>query len=215
MEKELHNYRKSYQKGELSVNDVDTNPMQQFQKWFYEAKDSDTVEEVNAMTLTTIGVDGFPKGRVVLLKKYNEKGFYFYTNYNSEKGISINENPNVSISFFWPALERQIIIKGVAKKTSKDDSVNYFESRPKGSQLGAYVSPQSTIIESREVLENNLKLLEEKFKNTKVPKPDHWGGYIISPLEFEFWQGRPNRLHDRIRYSLKNKLDWNIERLAP
>ncbi|MDT0554871.1 pyridoxamine 5'-phosphate oxidase [Patiriisocius hiemis] len=215
MAKELHNYRKSYQKGALSVKDIDANPMQQFQRWFFEAKESNTVEEVNAMTLTTIGVDGFPKGRVVLLKKYDENGFYFYTNYKSEKGISINKNPNVSISFFWPALERQIIIKGVANKTSEEDSINYFASRPKGSQLGALVSPQSDVIANREELENSLKQLEEKFIDIEVPKPDHWGGFLISPLEFEFWQGRPNRLHDRIRYSLKNKLDWKIERLAP
>jgi len=214
MSEKLHHYRKSYEKGELSKTSVDENPMQQFRTWFFEVKDSDGVDEVNAMTLTTIGTDGFPKGRVVLLKKYDEYGFYFYTNYDSEKGKSIANNNKVSLSFFWPNMERQIIIKGIVEKTSEADSTNYFHSRPKGSQLGAAVSHQSAVVESREVLEKNLADLEKKYEKKEVPKPANWGGFLVKPISIEFWQGRPNRLHDRIRYTLKND-DWLIERLAP
>ena len=214
MSEKLHNYRKSYEKGELTETLVDENPMQQFRTWFFELKDSGSVDEVNAMTVSTIGADGFPKGRVVLLKKYDENGFYFYTNYNSEKGKSIAHNNKVSLSFYWPNMERQIIIKGTVEKTSEDDSTNYFHSRPKGSQLGAAVSHQSTVVESREVLEKNLADLEEKYENKEVPKPEEWGGFLVKPISIEFWQGRPNRLHDRIRYTLKHN-DWVIERLAP
>jgi pyridoxamine 5'-phosphate oxidase len=214
MRDNLHNYRKNYNKGELTENKVEANPLQQFRKWFYEAKDSESVEEVNAMTLTTVGLDGFSKGRVVLLKKYDECGFYFYTNYLSEKGKSIAQNNKVSLSFFWPSLERQIIIKGTASKTSEDDSNNYFNSRPKGSQLGALVSNQSEVIENRKVIENKLALLENQYSDKEIKKPANWGGYLVSPISIEFWQGRPNRLHDRIRYRLSH-LDWIIERLSP
>ena len=214
MRDNLHDYRKNYNKGELTENKVEANPLQQFRKWFYEAKDSESVEEVNAMTLTTVGLDGFSKGRVVLLKKYDECGFYFYTNYLSEKGKSIAQNNKVSLSFFWPSLERQIIIKGTASKTSEDDSNNYFNSRPKGSQLGALVSNQSEVIENRKVIENKLALLENQYSDKEIKKPANWGGYLVSPISIEFWQGRPNRLHDRIRYRLSH-LDWIIERLSP
>ena len=214
MRDNLHDYRKNYNKSELTKSKVDVNPLQQFRKWFYEAKDSESVEEVNAMTLTTVGLDGFSKGRVVLLKKYDEHGFYFYTNYSSEKGKSIAQNNKVSLSFFWPSLERQIIIKGTASKTSEDDSNNYFNSRPKGSQLGALVSNQSEVIENRKVIENKLALLENQYSDKEIKKPANWGGYLVSPISIEFWQGRPNRLHDRIRYRLSH-LDWVIERLSP
>ena len=214
MRDNLHDYRKNYNKGELTKNKVDANPLQQFRKWFYEAKDSESVEEVNAMTLTTLGLDGFSKGRVVLLKKYDEHGFYFYTNYSSEKGKSIAQNNKVSLLFFWPGLERQIIIKGTASKTSEDDSNNYFNSRPKGSQLGALVSNQSEVIETRKVIENKLALLENQYFDKEIKKPANWGGYLVSPISIEFWQGRPNRLHDRIRYRLSH-LDWIIGRLSP
>lgn len=214
MRDNLHDYRRNYEKGVLDISTVDTNPMQQFQTWFYNVKDAGGVDEVNAMTLNTLGLDGFPKGRVVLLKKYNEHGFYFYTNYTSEKAQAILANPRVSLSFFWPNMERQIIIKGNAEKTPEIDSANYFASRPKGSQLGALVSNQSSVVASRENLEAELKALEETYDGKEVPKPDHWGGFVVQPIEFEFWQGRPNRLHDRIRYRLEG-LDWVIERLAP
>ena len=214
MHDNLHDYRKNYIKGELTKSSVDANPLQQFRKWFYEVKDSKTVNEVNAMTLTTLWLDGFPKGRVVLLKKYDEYGFYFYTNYLSEKGKSIAQNNKVSLSFFWPGMERQIIIKGKATKTSEDDSINYFNSRPLGSRLGAIVSSQSEVISNRGELEKELEQLEKKYENDEVIKPDDWGGYLVSPSSIEFWQGRPNRLHDRIRYTLEG-YDWKIERLAP
>jgi pyridoxamine 5'-phosphate oxidase len=214
MKDNLHEYRKSYEIGMLSEETVDKNPFQQFRTWFYETKLKGGLDEANAMTLSTLDAQGFPKGRVVLLKKYDEFGFYFYTNYNSEKGKSIAHNNKVSLSFYWPNMERQVIIKGTAQKTSVDDSTNYFHSRPKGSQLGAAVSKQSEEVESREVLEERLKKLEEEFKNKEIPKPKDWGGYIVSPVSFEFWQGRPNRLHDRIQYILKD-YDWIIKRLQP
>jgi|TARA_R100000479_G_scaffold70100_3_gene33803 pyridoxamine 5'-phosphate oxidase len=210
----LHTYRKSYEKAELVKENVDENPMQQFQKWFFEVKNSGGVDEVNAMTVSTLGKDDFPRGRVVLLKKYNENGFYFYSNYNSEKGNSIEHHNKVSLSFFWPNMERQVIIKGVAEKTSEEDSTNYFHSRPKGSQLGALVSNQSSEIESRGLMEKKLAELEKKYKNKEVPKPKDWGGYLVKPVEIEFWQGRPNRLHDRIQYTLEG-IDWKIKRLQP
>lgn len=214
MSQNLHNFRKTYDKGTLSKESIDANPMQQFRTWFYDAKDADEVSEVNAMTLTTIGLDGFPKGRVVLLKQYDEYGFYFFTNYKSEKGKAMEANPNVSLSFFWPALERQVIIKGVATKTSEAFSTNYFKSRPKGSQLGALVSQQSNVVESREVLDKKLKDLEKEYADKEIEKPAFWGGYLVAPISIEFWQGRPNRLHDRIRYTLE-EFDWKIERLEP
>ncbi|MCL4119173.1 UNVERIFIED_CONTAM: hypothetical protein GTU68_051072 [Idotea baltica] len=189
--------------------------MQLFQTWFYEVENSESSEEHNAMTVSTIGLDGFPKNRVVLLKKYTEEGFIFYTNYESEKGKAIEQNPNVCVSFFWPVLERQIIIKGKAEKISQNLSDGYFESRPEGSKLGAIVSDQSTVIPSREYLENKLKVLEEQLRGKDFQRPDYWGGYIVKPISLEFWQGRPNRLHDRIRYSLQEDFNWTIERLAP
>jgi pyridoxamine 5'-phosphate oxidase len=215
MQKDLGNYRKSYEKSALMEDSISDNPMQLFQKWFYEVEASDGVDEPNAMTVSTIGKDGFPKSRVVLLKKYTHEGFIFYTNYQSEKGRAIAENPSVCISFFWPNMERQIIIKGKAEKVPENISDGYFESRPEGSKLGAIVSDQSSVIESRKVLEENLKILEKKYANQEIKRPDFWGGYIVKPVSIEFWQGRPNRLHDRIRYTLEENYDWKIERLAP
>ena len=214
MKDNLHDNRKSYEKGELSQNTAAKNPLQQFKNWIYECQDYGGVDEVNAMTLTTIDGQGFPRGRVVLLKRYDENGFYFYTNYNSEKGQSIQLNNKVSLSFFWPNLERQVIIKGTAQKISNLASETYFHSRPKGSQIGALVSNQSSVIKDRSVLENQLKELEATYKNKDVPMPASWGGYVVTPISFEFWQGRPNRLHDRIRYR-QTENDWIIERLAP
>lgn len=215
MQKDLGNYRKSYEKSALMEGNISDNPMQLFQTWFYEVEQSEGVDEPNAMTISTIGEDGFPKSRVVLLKKYTHEGFVFYTNYNSEKGKAIWSNPKTCLSFFWPNLERQVIIKGTAEKIATNLSDGYFESRPKGSKLGALVSNQSSVISSRKVLEEKLKRLEIKYRNKEVHRPDNWGGYIVKPFSMEFWQGRPNRLHDRILYSLKNSIDWKIERLAP
>lgn len=215
MEKDLSNYRKSYEKSELLKENISDNPLQLFQKWFFEADTHFSVDEANAMTLSTIGLDGFPNNRVVLLKKFTYEGFIFYTNYNSNKGKAISQNPNVCLSFFWHAAERQVIIKGTAEKISENLSDGYFESRPKGSQLGALASNQSQVVENRKVLDERLKELEEQYKNKEVPRPKHWGGYLVRPIEMEFWQGRPNRLHDRIRFSLQDDFNWKIERLEP
>ncbi len=215
MQKDLGNYRKSYEKSSLTEGVISDNPMELFQKWFYEVEASDGVDEPNAMTVSTIGLDGFPKNRVVLLKKYTFEGFIFYTNYESEKGRAISQNPNVCISFFWPNMERQIIIKGRAEKIAENLSDGYFESRPDGSKLGAIVSNQSEVVPSRDYLEKKLKDLEKEYENKEIERPKYWGGFIVKPVSLEFWQGRPNRLHDRIRYSLQANYDWKIERLAP
>lgn len=215
MQDNLHDYRKSYTKSSLTRENLDANPMQQFRTWFYEANDSNSVDEANAMTISTIGEDGFPKSRVVLLKSYNENGFVFYTNYESEKGQALAQNPHTCLSFFWPGLERQIIIKGKAEKLSAQQSDNYFSSRPKGSQLGAIVSPQSQVLQSREYLEKHLQELEESYKSKEISRPSNWGGFLVKPLSIEFWQGRPNRLHDRFLFTLQENYDWKIDRLAP
>ena len=215
MNNDLGNYRKSYDKGSLLETDISENPLELFQKWFFEVDQHFPQDETNAMTLSTLGKDGFPKGRVVLLKKYTHEGFICYTNYESEKGKAIVAHPKVSLSFHWAGAERQVIIKGNAEKIATNLSDGYFESRPRGSQLGAHASQQSTIVSSREVLENQLKTLEEKFENKPIPRPEFWGGFIVKPIEIEFWQGRANRLHDRIRYQLQSDLNWKIERLSP
>ena len=214
MKDNLYDKRQSYESGQLDVSSVDANPMQQFRTWYYQVEDFGGVTEVNAMAVATVGLDGFPRNRMVLLKKYDERGFIFYSNYDSEKGRSLEKNPEVCLSFFWPNMERQVIIKGRAQKISVEESDNYFASRPRGSQLGALISQQSSVVRDREELEQELKNLEAHYENKEIPRPQHWGGYLVSPIEFEFWQGRPNRLHDRIRYRLKG-LDWEIDRLAP
>jgi len=215
MNNDLGNYRKSYDKGSLLESGISGNPLELFQKWFSEVDQHFPQDETNAMTLSTLGLDGFPKGRVVLLKKYMQQGFIFYTNYESEKGKSIIAHPRVSLSFHWAGAERQVIIKGKAEKIAADVSDGYFESRPRGSQLGAHASQQSTVVPNRQTLENQLKTLEENFKNKSIPRPEFWGGFIVKPIEIEFWQGRANRLHDRIRYQLQSDLNWKIERLSP
>lgn len=215
MEKDLSNYRKSYEKGELHLKEVPENPLELFQKWFYEVDKYFTEDETNAMTISTIGLDGFPKNRVVLLKRFTWEGFVFYTNYNSEKGIAIENNSNVCLSFFWHGAERQIIIKGTAERIAENLSDGYFESRPRGSQLSALVSNQSEVVKDREYLEQKLIELEKEFEGKDIPRPINWGGYIVKPVEMEFWQGRPNRLHDRIRYKLQPDYNWEINRLSP
>ena len=215
MNNDLGNYRKSYDKGSLLESGISDNPLELFQKWFSEVDQHFPQDETNAMTLSTLGLDGFPKGRVVLLKKYMQQGFIFYTNYESEKGKSIIAHPKVSLSFHWAGAERQVIIKGKAEKIAVDVSDGYFESRPRGSQLGAHASQQSTVVPNRQTLENQLKTLEEKFKNKSIPRPEFWGGFIVKPIEIEFWQGRANRLHDRIRYQLQSDFNWKVERLSP
>ncbi|MFC4721873.1 pyridoxamine 5'-phosphate oxidase [Geojedonia litorea] len=215
MDTDLSNYRKSYEKGELLKKNVPENPMELFQKWFHEIDHFFPEIESNAMNIATIGADGYPKSRVVLLKKFTFEGFIFYTNYNSEKGRAIKVNPKVCLSFFWNGAERQIIIKGNAEKIEENLSDGYFESRPRGSQLGALASNQSEPIANRAILETKLKSLEASFEGKEIPRPNNWGGYIVKPVEFEFWQGRANRLHDRIQYKLEGNHSWVISRLSP
>jgi pyridoxamine 5'-phosphate oxidase len=212
---DLSNYRKSYDKSELLESAIPEDPINLFNAWFHEIKDLGGTEEVNAVTVATIGLDGFPKSRVVLLKKFTEEGFIFYTNYNSEKGKAIEANPQICLSFFWHSMERQVIIKGIAQRTSELISDNYFNSRPEGSKLGAIVSNQSEVVPSRGYLEENLKQLEVDYDSVVIPRPKHWGGFLVVPVEIEFWQGRPNRLHDRIRYTSQKDLSWKIDRLSP
>lgn len=214
MKPKLADLRKSYEKGTLDLHNVKDNPLQLFQTWFYEAKEADAIDEANAMSLTTLGDDGFPRARVVLLKDFSEEGFVFFTNYKSEKGKSLLKHPKVGLSFYWPSLERQIIIKGEAEKLAAEKSNQYFDSRPRGSQLGAHVSPQSEVIPDRKFLEDLQLNLEKKFENTEIPRPAHWGGILVRPHEIEFWQGRPNRLHDRI-CCYSDGIDWKAKRLAP
>ncbi len=214
MEQDLSNYRKSYEKGCLLIEDTPNNPMELFQQWFYEVDAAFPEEETNAMTLATIGLDNFPKNRVVLLKKFTFEGFIFYTNYNSEKGKAIQKNPNVCLSFYWPKAERQIIIKGTATKLVPNLSDGYFASRPKGSQLGALISNQSQPLKSRQELEEKLQKATLHFAQKEIPRPTYWGGYLVAPITIEFWQGRANRLHDRVLYTL-NGIDWHKTLLAP
>ena len=213
--KDLGTYRKSYEKSELIESEIPSHPIELFNKWFAEVEAFCGIEEINAMSVATIGLDGFPKARVVLLKQLTSEGFVFYTNYNSEKGKALLANPQAGISFFWPNLERQVIIKGFAAKIDAQTSTSYFNSRPVGSQLGAIVSPQSEVISNRAFLESKLHDLENEFKNKTIPRPENWGGFLIKPISVEFWQGRANRLHDRIRYQLKDDKSWTIDRLAP
>ena len=214
MNRDLSNYRKVYQKEQLLEENIPSEPISLFKDWFNAADAHEAIEEANTMIVSSMGLDGYPKGRIVLLKEFDKNGFIFYTNYDSEKGKSILNNNRVSLTFFWPPLERQVIIKGIAEKTSEATSDAYFNKRPLSSRLGAMASSQSAVIPNREVLEENLKELEKTYENEAPKRPSNWGGFLIKPISIEFWQGRPSRLHDRIRYTLQTN-DWLIERLAP
>lgn len=205
--------RNEYSKKELRLAQVVAHPLEQFNLWFEEALKAQ-LDEPNAMSLATVNQEGQPSLRVVLLKEVNTEGFVFFTNYQSKKGQSINHNPKVAFNFFWPELERQVRIEGKATKITDAQSDSYFQSRPLGSQIGAWASPQSQAISNRDFLERDLNALKEKYANQEVPRPDHWGGYLVTPHLIEFWQGRENRLHDRICYQLEAG-EWVIKRLAP
>lgn len=214
MSNNIADIRKEYKLQTLAENDVLKDPIAQFDKWWQEAVHAG-IDEVNAMTLATASADGMPDARIVLLKAFDTKGFSFFTNYNSSKGHQLLENPRATLVFFWKELERQVRISGLVSLVSEKISEEYFNSRPEGSRLGAWASPQSEVIENREWLEDNEKKLREEWNGTSVTRPPHWGGYLVKPVRIEFWQGRPSRLHDRILFSLQTNGQWKIQRLAP
>ncbi len=211
----LQDLREDYQKDGLDFSTVAKNPFHQFEQWFSIALKA-KIPEPNAMTLSTVSAEGRPSARTVLLKGFDEKGLVFYTNYQSRKGRELAETPYASLLFCWLSLHQQIRIEGSVEKISAQESTAYFQSRPKGSQIGAWVSPQSQVIANREILENKVKKIEKKYEKSEVlPRPPHWGGYRVKPDAIEFWQGRSSRLHDRILYTWQASGDWKIERLAP
>lgn len=206
--------RKEYTLNALTENDVEATPIGQFTRWWNQALESN-IDEVNAMTLSTLNEQLIPESRIVLLKGYSPKGFVFFTNYQSDKGTQLQHNGNCSLLFFWKELERQVRIRGKAEKISETDSDAYFNSRPEGSKIGAWASPQSKVVESQQWLHQNFEKIKSSYTSTPIPRPPHWGGFIVIPECVEFWQGRPSRMHDRIRYSLLQNDAWKIERLAP
>lgn len=210
---DLHNFRQEYRRGELLENEVTRDAIAQFDSWMQDAISFPLVEP-NAMTLVTATSAGKPSARVVLLKSFDNEGFVFFTNYNSRKGEEIAHNPYACIVFDWHLMERQVRIEGTIEKVAEEESDTYFNSRPEGSKLGAWVSPQSTTIANREELEARKLELEKKFRHTPITRPPHWGGYVVKPTLIEFWQGRHNRLHDRLVYEYKNN-QWHLHRLAP
>ena len=209
----LQNLRQEYRSASLTEADVEKDPIAQFAKWFTDAM-SAQLYEPNVMTLATADRNGKPSARIVLLKGFDENGFVFYTNYESHKGRELQENPQASLVFFWPELERQVRIDGKVTKTAPEASDQYFHSRPQGSQIGAMASNQSTILPDRQDLEQKVIDLTEAYQGKEIPRPAHWGGFVVSPESIEFWQGRPSRLHDRIAYQLEGG-EWKINRLAP
>lgn len=213
--KDIANLREDYRQATLEIDEVARNPIQQFELWFQMAVNAQ-LKEPNAMVLATANAQGRPSARVVLLKGFNESGFVFYTNYESRKAEEIQENPYTALVFNWLELEKQVRIEGKVEKVSEAVATDYFQSRPKGSQIGSWASPQSRVIPNRAVLEQKTAELEKIYHNSEVlPKPEHWGGYLVRPNMIEFWQGRSSRLHDRIRYTLHIDNTWKIERLAP
>lgn len=214
MNRDIQNLREDYKFGHLLEGDLPRDPIQLFHHWFREAQDSNILEP-NAMTLATVDANGRPSARIVLLKEIHQEGFVFYTNYSSRKGIDISGNAHVSLVFLWKEIERQVRIEGKAIKLSEEASTEYYHSRPKGSQIGAWVSPQSQSISDRSVLEDEYEKLSDQYAGVdQLPKPPNWGGYVIIPDMIEYWQGRTSRLHDRIRYK-GTKDGWTIDRLAP
>ena len=213
MAKGIHQLRKNYQTIMLEKQNAKENPISQFQIWFDEACKEEFIEP-NAMNVATVGDDGAISSRMVLLKAFDEKGFVFFTNYKSKKANDLNANNIAALNFWWDKLYRQVRIQGQVEKVSTQESKEYFHSRPRGSQIGAIASKQSSVIDNYKVLEDEYEKLEQQFENAEIPYPEHWGGFRVIPNMFEFWQGRPNRLHDRIRYT-KSSSNWEIERLSP
>ncbi len=211
----LYDWRQNYSKSQLLEDQISESPMEQFKTWFEQAQACEALTEPNAMSVASLEADGSLRTRMVLLKEYSKEGFVFYTNYNSQKGLALEAHPQVSLHFFWPALERQISISARTEKLAENISDGYFSQRPKGSQLGALVSNQSSVIPSRDYLEERLTQLEKEYSDREVERPLYWGGYLARPYEIEFWQGRENRLHDRIRYRFDENMQWVHERLAP
>lgn len=209
----ISDIRKEYMRESLSEGDVELNPFMQFTRWWREALGAEILE-VNAMTLATANAAGKPSARIVLLKGYDDKGFVFFTNYQSRKGQEITQNDQATLLFFWKELERQVRIEGRIEKISDQENDEYFHSRPEGSRIGAWSSPQSKVIKDRTVIEENVRNYTEKFSGGSIPRPEHWGGYRVIPELIEFWQGRPSRLHDRILYT-SDQENWIIQRLAP
>lgn len=214
MSTDIARIRREYSKNALNKNTVEKNPIAQFNKWFEEALNSG-IEDANAMTLATATKDGRPSARIVLIKELNSQGFVFYTNYQSRKGLEIDQNPFGCINFYWKELERQVRADGYIEKISREKSDEYFKTRPRGSQIGAWTSPQSNKIANREIMEERFRRLEEKYKDKEIPRPAQWGGYVLIPDMMEFWQGRPNRLHDRILYTIQKDGNWMIDRISP
>lgn len=206
--------RREYTRYGLRESDVLETPVAQFRVWFEQVLAADLLEP-NAMTLATAEPSGIPSARIVLLKGFDERGFVFFTNYSSAKGQQLETNPRAALVFFWPELERQVRIGGDVEKTSREESETYFRSRPRESQIGAHVSRQGQIISGREELEARRQELDQRFEGKEVPLPSYWGGYRLRPVSVEFWQGRPSRLHDRLRYTLQPKGGWKLERLCP
>ncbi len=206
--------RKDYMLKSFLETDAKADAIEQFSAWWQDAVSSE-IDEANALTLCTASADGKPSGRIVLLKGYDTDGFVFFTNYNSNKGKELADNPQACLVFFWKELERQVRVDGSIEKISAEENDAYFFSRPIGSQIGAWASPQSSIIKSREVIEKNVAKYEKEFTGNPISRPEHWGGYRLVPKSIEFWQGRPSRLHDRLQYTLKENGQWKIERLAP
>lgn len=214
MSKNIAGIRKDYQMQSLLETEVADNPFTQFNRWWDDALKSE-IEEVNAMTLATADVNALPSARIVLLKGFDEKGFVFFTNYNSQKGNELAQNDRACLVFFWKELERQVRITGIAEKIITEENIAYFNSRPDGSKIGAWASPQSLVVAGKAWLKETFDYYMERFKYGEIPKPPNWGGYRVKPFKIEFWQGRPNRLHDRIQYSKLTDGSWKIERLAP